>query len=50
MDWLRQMLGLPEEFAGVIQDTASTATLCALLAAREKATGFAANESGFLRF
>jgi aromatic-L-amino-acid decarboxylase len=47
MDWLRQMLGLPEQFAGVIQDTASTATLCALLAAREKATGFATNETGF---
>ncbi|MBC7363320.1 MAG: aminotransferase class V-fold PLP-dependent enzyme [Candidatus Aminicenantes bacterium] len=47
MDWLRQMIGLPEGFAGVIQDTASTATLCALLAAREKATGQAVNENGF---
>jgi aromatic-L-amino-acid decarboxylase len=47
MDWLRQMIGLPEGFAGVIQDTASTATLCALLAAREKATGQTVNESGF---
>ncbi|HEK85375.1 MAG: pyridoxal phosphate-dependent decarboxylase family protein [Candidatus Saccharicenans sp.] len=47
MDWLRQMIGLPESFAGVIQDTASTATLCALLAAREKATGFAVNTQGF---
>ena len=46
LDWLRQMLGLPEGFAGVIQDTASTATLCALLSAREKATGFASNEKG----
>lgn len=49
MDWLRQMIGLPEEFAGVIQDTASTATLCALLAAREKATAYAVNENGFSR-
>ncbi|MDD8020183.1 MAG: pyridoxal-dependent decarboxylase [Acidobacteriota bacterium] len=49
MDWLRQMIGLPEDFAGVIQDTASTATLCALLAAREKATDFATNEAGFPR-
>ncbi|MFA4926271.1 MAG: pyridoxal-dependent decarboxylase, partial [Candidatus Aminicenantales bacterium] len=47
MDWLRQMLSLPEEFSGVIEDTASTATLCALLAARERATGFAINEAGF---
>lgn len=47
MDWLRQMIGLPEGWAGVIQDTASTATLCALLAAREKVSGFRVNEAGF---
>ncbi len=46
LDWLRQMIGLPSGFSGVIQDTASTATLCALLSAREKATGFEGNESG----
>ena len=46
LDWLRQMLGLPEGFTGVIQDTASSATLCAILAARERATGFAANRRG----
>jgi aromatic-L-amino-acid/L-tryptophan decarboxylase len=46
MDWLRQMLGLPEEFVGVIQDTASTATLVALLSARERATGGAAGQQG----
>lgn len=39
MDWLRQMLGLSEAWTGVIQDTASTSTLCALLCARERATG-----------
>jgi aromatic-L-amino-acid decarboxylase len=39
MDWLRQMLALPPDFVGVIQDTASTATLVALLTARERATG-----------
>nr|MBA2458958.1 aspartate aminotransferase family protein [Gemmatimonadales bacterium] len=38
MDWLRKMMGLPEDFTGVIQDTASTATLVALLSARERAT------------
>ncbi|MCX6568705.1 MAG: pyridoxal-dependent decarboxylase [Candidatus Aminicenantes bacterium] len=47
LDWLRQMTGLPEGFSGVIQDTASTATLCALLSARERATGFESNETGF---
>ncbi|HLY60512.1 MAG TPA: pyridoxal-dependent decarboxylase [Terriglobia bacterium] len=44
MDWLVHMLGLPKKFlssesgGGVIQDTASSSTLCALLAARERAT------------
>jgi aromatic-L-amino-acid decarboxylase len=46
LDWLKQMIGLPSGFSGVIQDTASTASLCALLSAREKATGFEGNESG----
>ena len=35
MEWLRQMIGLPETFTGVIQDTASTATLVALITARD---------------
>lgn len=47
MEWLRDAIGLPPGFAGVIQDTASTATLCALLSARERASGFAINEQGF---
>ncbi len=47
MQWLGQMIGLPENFTGVIQDTASTATLCAILTAREKVTGFAVNDRGF---
>ena len=46
MGWLRRMLVLPENWSGVIQDTASTATLCALLTAREKATGHEANVRG----
>jgi aromatic-L-amino-acid decarboxylase len=46
LDWLRQMTGLPENFSGVIQDTASTATLCALLSARERSTGFESNDAG----
>lgn len=47
MDWLRGMIGLPPAFRGVIQDTASTATLVALLCAREQATRFGVNASGF---
>lgn len=47
MNWLKQICGLPESWHGVIQDTASTATLCAILTAREKATAFAINENGF---
>jgi aromatic-L-amino-acid decarboxylase len=46
MDWLRQMLGLSGEFTGVIHDTASTATFCALLCARERTTGFSQNRGG----
>jgi len=46
IDWLRRMLGLPEAFSGVIQDTASTATFCALLCARERTTSFGQNRGG----
>ncbi len=46
MGWLRQMIGLPDGFTGVIQDTASTATLVALLTARERATGGRAGMDG----
>ena len=46
LDWLRQMTGLPEGMSGVIQDSASGAILCALLTARENATGWNANEQG----
>jgi aromatic-L-amino-acid/L-tryptophan decarboxylase len=53
LDWLVDMLALPAAFksssagGGVIQDTASSATLCALLAARERATGWRSNEEGY---
>jgi len=52
LDWLVGMLGLPEKFlssstgGGVIQDTASSSSLCAVLAARERATQFASNQRG----
>jgi aromatic-L-amino-acid decarboxylase len=47
LNWLRDMIGLPEIFEGVIQDTASTATLVALLTAREVNTSFRINEIGY---
>ena len=46
LDWLRRMIGLPEGFVGVIQDTASAATLCALLTARERGSDWRTNETG----
>ncbi len=46
MEWLRQMLGLSGAWTGVIQDTASTATLCALLCARERSSGFGQDGRG----
>ncbi|HJX71090.1 MAG TPA: pyridoxal-dependent decarboxylase [Bacteroidales bacterium] len=47
MNWLKQITGLPRTFHGVIQDTASTATLCAILTARESLSGFKINNEGF---
>jgi aromatic-L-amino-acid/L-tryptophan decarboxylase len=46
VDWLRQMVGLSEAWTGVIQDTASTSTLIALLCARERASAYGANRGG----
>ena len=46
MEWLRDSMGLPNNWEGCIQDTASTASLVAILTAREKATDFKSNEEG----
>ena len=52
LDWLVPMLGLPQKFlssrsgGGVIQDTASSSSLCAMLAARERATNHVSNRRG----
>ncbi len=46
LSWLRRMVGLSDAWTGVIQDTASTATLGALLCARERASGFAQEAGG----
>ena len=46
MQWLARMIGIPDDFSGVIQDTASTATLCAILTARERAFEYQINLQG----
>ena len=52
LDWMVELLGLPDHFrntgpgGGVIQDSASSATLCAILAARERATDGRSNAEG----
>ncbi len=45
-DWVRQMVGLSGAWSGVIQDTASTSALIALLSARERASGYAQTRGG----
>jgi aromatic-L-amino-acid/L-tryptophan decarboxylase len=45
-DWMRRMTGLSDAWSGVIQDTASTCTLVALLCARERATEHGASRGG----
>ncbi|MCC6930253.1 MAG: amino acid decarboxylase [Gemmatimonadaceae bacterium] len=45
-DWLRQMVGLSDAWSGVIQDTASTTTMLALICARERATNFSLARGG----
>jgi aromatic-L-amino-acid/L-tryptophan decarboxylase len=46
VDWMRQALGLPEGFSGVIQDSASSATLAAVLVMRERALEWQGNRRG----
>lgn len=46
MEWLRDAMGMPSNLEGVIQDTASSATLVSLITAREVATGFRSNKEG----
>ncbi|MGE5340582.1 MAG: pyridoxal phosphate-dependent decarboxylase family protein [Candidatus Omnitrophota bacterium] len=49
MQWTGQLIGLPPTFEGVIQDTASTATMCAILSAREKYSDYGVNANGLYR-
>src|SRR6056297_22705 len=52
LDWLTEMMDMPEKFkstssgGGVIQDTASTSALTAVIAARERATKYESNKTG----
>ena len=46
LNWLRQMIGLPDEFSGVIYDTASISSLCAIAAAREAVPELRVREEG----
>ncbi|MFM7656470.1 MAG: pyridoxal phosphate-dependent decarboxylase family protein [Paracoccaceae bacterium] len=46
IQWLRQSLGLPDSFSGTIHDSATTATLSAVLTMREKALAFQGNQTG----
>lgn len=50
LNWLRNAMGLPAEFQGVIHDTASTSTLTAIICAREKYAQYAINENGYSGF
>jgi len=50
MNWLRDSMGIPGDWEGVIHDTASTATLAAILCAREQHSNYQINEKGFEGF
>lgn len=47
MEWLKELCGLPPQFTGVIQDTASASTLAALVSARERLSEYTINHNGF---
>ena len=46
VDWMRQMLGLSPAWSGVLNDTASTSTLVALLCARERTSNYSSSRGG----
>ena len=46
LNWLRDAIGLPKTWSGVINDTASVGTICSLLTAREVKTNFSVNKKG----
>jgi aromatic-L-amino-acid decarboxylase len=50
MEWTAKLIGLPKNFDGVVQETASAATLCSLLSAREKFSDYGINRNGLYDF
>jgi len=50
MEWLRDAMALPKGWTGVIQDTASTATLASIITAREQKSDYQVNTKGFEGF
>ena len=50
LDWLKDIMGLPKQWAGSIQDSASSSTLTSLLSAREKFSNYRINKNGFKTF
>ncbi|MCH2021354.1 MAG: pyridoxal-dependent decarboxylase [Saprospiraceae bacterium] len=46
MNWIKELIGIPLDFEGVIQDTASTATLTAIITAREQSSDYNINDNG----
>ena len=46
-EWIRDSIGLPSNWSGVINDTASVGTICSLLTARENHSKFKINSDGF---
>lgn len=47
INWLKPLMNIPDNWTGCIQDTASTATLAAMISAREKKTNWSINQNGF---
>lgn len=47
INWLKPLMNIPTNWTGCIQDTASTATLAAMISAREKKTNWVINQKGF---
>jgi aromatic-L-amino-acid decarboxylase len=47
LNWIKDMMGLPKQWSGVIHDTASTATLSAIICARERLSEYNINNNGF---
>jgi len=50
MEWLREAMSLPKDWVGVIQDTATSATLASIITAREQKSNYQINEKGFRQF